>query len=230
MLELLGSPECFPFTVALTVMVIIGAVEGASTLLGLSASAGLESILPDVDLPDLDPGIDADIDAPGDMLSQTLSWLRVGRVPVLILLILFLAAFGASGVVLQALLRSLTGWLAPGWLAAVPAFLVAVPVMRGLADLTARVLPQDETSAVSRRTFIGRVAEIVLGTAKTGEPAQARVRDGLGRTHYVMVEPDVNGEEFHAGDAVLLVRADGPRFRAIRPENEALLRPGSQPE
>lgn len=221
MLDLLGTPECHPFTVALGVMLIIGAVEGASTLLGLSVSDSLDSILPDFEL-------DADVEAPGDVLSQTLSWLRIGRVPVLILFIFFLTAFGLAGLAVQVLLHSLTGWLAPSWVAVVPAFLVALPAMRVSADVFARILPREETSAVSRKTFVGRVGHIVIGTARCGSPAQARVKDETGRTHYVMVEPDVDGEEFKQGDPVLLVRAAEAHFRVIRPENDALLEPALQ--
>ena len=220
MLGLLSTPECYPFTVALAIMLLIGALEGASTLLGLSLSSAVDSLLPEMDV-----GLDADVDvdAPGDVLSQTLSWLRIGRVPILILFLFFLTAFGLAGLTIQALVHGLTGWLAPGTVAAIPAFFVALPIMHVAADVFARILPQDETSVVSRTAFVGRIGHIVLGTARQGSPAQARLKDRLGRTHYVMVEPDVDGEEFNAGEPVLLVRAAEARFFVIRPESDALL-------
>ena len=86
-----------------------------------------------------------------------------------------------------------------------------------------KVMPKDETSAVSHNSFIGRVATVVIGTAKQGEPAQAKLLDQFGRTHYVMVEPDIQGEELTAPTAVLLVSLEGSVFRGIRNTTDALV-------
>ena len=233
MFELLGEPACFPFAVALVVMLGIALLEGITSLLGFAASSFLDAVIPEVDL-DIDADVDLDIDADADLdihgvagpgtLTQTLSWLRVGQVPVLVLLIVFLAAFGLIGLFLQSLMIGVLGRVLPGLIMSVPAFLGALPIVRLVGGVIAKILPKEETSAVSRLTFVGRVAHIVLGTARSGEPTQARVRDEHGRVHYVMVEPDIDGEEFSAGDPVLLVRAEGARFRIIRPSSESLLK------
>ena len=65
--------------------------------------------------------------------------------------------------------------------------------------------------------------KIVLGTARRNEPAQARLRDEHGKTHYVMVEPEFDGDELPSGTPVLLVKVDGSRFRAIAAPSEALV-------
>ena len=67
------------------------------------------------------------------------------------------------------------------------------------------------------------MAQVVLGTAESGKPTQARLRDKHGRTHYVMVEPDQEGETFQAGEDLLLVRRAGSVFYAIRAPGGALL-------
>jgi len=95
--------------------------------------------------------------------------------------------------------------------------------VRVVGGWVARIMPKEETSAVSRETFVGRVATVVLGTARAGKPAQARLCDEHGRTHYVMVEPDVEEESFDAGEPVLLVCSAGSRFRVIRPPSSALM-------
>jgi len=41
------------------------------------------------------------------------------------------------------------------------------------------------------------------------------VEDHHGQAHYVMVEPDNDGQSLAEGEAILLVRRDGPLFRAI---------------
>jgi hypothetical protein len=85
------------------------------------------------------------------------------------------------------------------------------------------VMPKDETSAVSETTLIGRAGVIVKGHAKAGLAAEAKVRDSYGRSHYVMVEPDVETEVFNEGSDVLLVKKVGARFRCIRNPHPELL-------
>lgn len=87
--------------------------------------------------------------------------------------------------------------------------------VRGLGALIAHIIPRDETSAVSEQSLVGRVAVISGGTARRGLAAQARVRDAHGRTHYVMVEPDVDDQTFGEGTPVLVVRKAGPFYRCI---------------
>ena len=75
-------------------------------------------------------------------------------------------------------------------------------------------MPKDETTAVSQESLIGHVGTVVLGEARVGNAAQARVKDTYGQQHYVMVEPD-SEDVLKQGDAVLLVSLDGNTFKAI---------------
>ncbi|MBI1684696.1 YqiJ family protein [Caulobacter hibisci] len=189
------------FLAALLLMLLIGAVEAA----GLGAGLGHD-------------GLDGhDLDHP-----SLLGWLNVGRLPLLMVIVVFLFAFGTVGLVLQQLIAGVFRHPAPIWIAGPLATAVALPFTRVLGRLLARVLPGDETTAVSRETLVGRVATIVTGQAKVGSPAQARVRDAHGQAHYVMVEPDEDGEVFEQGTSVIIVRNAGARFLAIRNESDAL--------
>ena len=107
------------------------------------------------------------------------------------------------------------GGFLPGALAAVPAICLAVPVVRGMGGVLAKIMPKDETEVVSESTFIGRVAVITLGEAAPGKPAEAKLTDQYGQVHYVMVEPDQGGESFAQGTEVLIVRQKGAVFNAI---------------
>lgn len=205
-----------PFTISLAVMFLIATIEGVGMFIGWQASAALEMVLPDLDV---------DVEAPdfqGGALSRLLGWLRVGKVPVLMLLVVFLTAFGLIGLAVQAAADDLLGSPLPAALASVPAFLAALPVVRVLGSALHRVIPKDETSAVSADSLIGKVARITLGNATQGSPAQAKLTDGFGTTHYVMVEPDLPEESFAQGDAVVLVSRAGVRYRAIRNTSAAL--------
>lgn len=218
MLNFILASENLPFSIALAIMFCIAALEGVGALLGFGFSALLESVLPDLDL-DIDgPDVDS-----ATTLSHFISWLRIGKVPFLILVIAFLTSFGIAGFALQQTILGLTGRLMPNWLAVVPAFLLALPCVRVFGGVFAKIVPQDETEAVSEGSFIGRVAVITLGTAKVGSPAEARLKDEHQQSHYIMVEPDNENESFETGTVVLVVDKTGTVFKAIRNQNKSLM-------
>ena len=198
-------------------------------LLGAGLSNVIESVLPDIDIPDIDLDIDAasafevdgvglegaDLEGPGTF-TRALAWLRVGQVPILVLFVVFLTSFGLIGLFLQNMVHGIFGFHLPGVIAAIPVLLISIPFVRICGGGISKIIPKDETSAVSVDSLIGRVARITLGTAKENHPAQAHVRDQHGQDHYVMVVPDENHVEFTKDDEVLLVMREGPQFRVIR--------------
>jgi hypothetical protein len=219
MFDFLLASENLPFTVALAVMFGIAFLEGVTVLMGFAISGMLDALLPDFDM---DFDIEAELEAPSS-ISRMLSWLRVGKVPMLMLLIVFLTGFGLIGLALQSFLNGSFGFLLPNWLMSIPAFVLALPVVRIFGGALNRIMPSDESDAVSADSLVGRLATITLGTAASGSPAEARVRDMHGTTHYVMVEPDMAGESFAAQSSVLLVRNEGAVFKAITNPNPALV-------
>ncbi|MGD2119732.1 MAG: YqiJ family protein [Chromatiales bacterium] len=221
MLEFLTADGNVPFSVALALMFGIAFLEGVASLLGFALSNALDSLLPDLDL-DVELDLSAEMESPS-ALSRLFSWLRVGQVPVLMLLVIFLAAFGLIGLALQSFAQGITGFFLPGLLMSVPTFVLALPVVRVMGGVLNRVMPKDETDAVSEDSLVGRIATITLGTASVGSPAEARVRDVRGTTHYVMVEPDVAGVNFTAKSSVLLVRKEGAIFKVIANTSSALV-------
>ena len=155
-------------------------------------------------------------------LSQLLSWLCVGKVPVLILLAAFLLGFGVTGLIVQETSQSVLGLYLWPILVAIPAFLVALPTTRYLGLTISRIMPKEETDAVSRNAFIGAVATIIRGEAEKGKPAEAKLRDVNGTTHYILVEPDQIGLKFAQGNEVLLVKKSGSIFQAVINTNPVL--------
>lgn len=220
MLEFVLAPQNFPFTTALTAMLIIAAIEGVGAMMGAGLSSILDQLIPNADI---DLGVDGpDLDAPGP-IGKVLSWFCVKRVPVLVLLVVFLLLFGIVGLLIQDCMQTLFGFLLPALVAAVLALVATLPMVRGTATILAKIIPQDETSAISRDSLIGRCAEITLGAARQGYPTQAKTKDRFGKVHYLMLEPDEPEEIFNKGDVVLLVKHDGVRFFAIRPDNQELM-------
>ena len=159
-------------------------------------------------------GLDADLPGGGDTgVGAALDWLSAGRLPVLVLVILFLALFAMAGFALQFAAQAVLNWL-PWPVATAGAAAAAVPLVRRCSRPLARILPLDETTAVDIESLVGRRARIVLGTAKTGSPARAEVIDAYGHRHFVMVEP-AGDTVLSADNLLLLVGRDGPHFRAV---------------
>jgi hypothetical protein len=221
MMTFIFDPHNLPFTISLFIMLGIALLEGITTLLGFGLSSLLGHFLPDVDV-----HVDSDVD-PGDVgsessLGKLFSWLNVGRVPVMILLVIFLTVFGLGGYALQAVAQSILGNMLHALPVAVVALFLSLPMVRGLGRSVGKLMPTDETEVISEDTFIGRVATITLGTAKKGRPARAKFKDNYGTTHLIMVEPEKEDEELSEGNVVLLVERVGGKFLAIRNTNPLL--------
>lgn len=219
MFVMLTAPQNMVFLVAIVVMLLIVVLEAVSLFMGAGLAQAVDSILPEIDS-DLD--VDVDADASSFDVGRVLHWFRVGEVPVLMLFVVFLTAFGLGGLLLQSMVQMVTGLFLPGGIAAVAAFLAAVPCVRFLGGLLARYMPGDETYVLSENALIGRVATTVAGIASAGRPVQAKVTDEYGQTHYLLVEPDQGEEVFEPGEKVLLVSKAGAVYRAIMARNRAL--------
>lgn len=208
-MSLFTASQNLPFGIGFALIVAIALVEGLGMLVSMSPSNLLDDLLPEIDG---DSGLD-----------RVLGWLHVGKVPALVLLLLFLSGYTVFGYSLQLVANGLFG----GYLPAAAAGLLAVPAgmatVRGLGALIAHIIPRDETSAVSEQTLVGRVGVVVGGVARTGLAAQARVKDGHGRSHYLMVEPDVENEVFEEGTQVLIVRKAGAFYRCIANPHPTLM-------
>jgi hypothetical protein len=195
LLAFLSMPENLVFAGALALMLLIGLIEAIG--LGIGGT-------------DFDFGLDHD---------GLLSWLGVGRVPLLALLVAFLASFGLIGLAGQQIAYSFTGWVFPPLIGVPAAAVAALPVTSLLSRFLARVMPQDETTAIDVERLVGLAGTIVVGRATPGFPARTRVQDQHGQAHYVMAEPDNADQILSEGDQVLLVRREAGVFRAIPYDN-----------
>ncbi len=204
MLQLLASPDCLPFTVAIILMLFLSLLELASLFVGVGLGDLLDSLGPDVG------DIDVDADSP-----TFLGWLGIGKVPLIMVLLIFLTTFGLTGFILQSTIRSVFPFYLPWYLAIWAPLIISLPVIRLLTGLLSKILIKDETEAVSENSFIGQVAVIIRGTAKCGQPAEAKLQDRNGCTHYLIVEPQDKDSEFNQSQQVLIVSKDGALYKAI---------------
>ncbi|WP_109356160.1 OB-fold-containig protein [Sphingorhabdus sp. EL138] len=212
MIEFWLADENIFFSAAILLMFAIGILQ----------LVGLSDFGPDFGT-DMDPDADiaeAGVDGAGEGL---LSLLGFGRLPFLMLLVLFLALFGIIGLAGQEFYSSLFGWLLTPWLAVPAATAVSLPLTGLLARPLSRIIPSDETTAIDIDMLVGRRGKIEIGKAETGSPARAKVIDLHGQGHFVMVEPANEGEIFRQAEEVLLVRREEGTFKIISPDTVKFL-------
>lgn len=203
-----------PFAAAAILLVFIALAQ----LIGMGDM--FESAEVDIDL-DADFET-ADPTASSDFLEALFSVFGIGRVPFLIWLAVLLFTFTVIGWVGQQVLVGTIGSPLPAWLAAIAAGAAAFPLTGLLTRPLARILPQDETSAVGLDSLVRRDAEIQLGSATAGSPARSKVIDRHGHPHFVMVEPNDPEATLEQGETVMLVRREGQTFFGVQYENPML--------
>lgn len=190
------------FSASLIIVGLIFVLELCGLLLGLGLISSFESMI--------------NIDLEGSsVFSHGLSIFRIKKIPFSFLLVLFFLNFGLAGYILNGITLNLSGMALPIWINWLPALLISMPMISFCSKILNRILPSDESTAVQRSTFIGKIAQITLGTARPGHPAQAKLKDEYGQTHYVMVEPEKD-EVWKQGDEVILLSQKGSIFIGFR--------------
>jgi hypothetical protein len=201
MLELILAPEMAPFVASLGAVGVIGLFELAAILVFGPVLSHLH--------------VDTHIDIDSSFLSGTMSWLHIGKVPLMVLIVLFLSGFGLAGATIQLTLNAFGMGLADALGAAIPSAGVGIAAVRRVGGLLAKVFADDQ-SVPSVENFVGETVRIVTGTARLHLPAEAKFTDKFGQTHYVMVEPTDESEEFTEGTEVILGQRTAIGFEASR--------------
>ncbi len=201
-MDLFTAAGFYPFTIAALVLVGLLAVEIAVLAFGLSLSSVADAGFPDH--PDH-----------GDhgLLAGWMAWLNAGGVPMLILIMIWLASFAAGGFVLQGVAQAIIGPL-PTPVACLAMLVLAMPATRTMSRWAARVVPRDETTAVSQAEFIGLTGTVTLGPLDQGKPGRVRVRDRHGNIHVLRARA-ARGHVIPRGALVLVVEGANGLFEAI---------------
>jgi membrane protein implicated in regulation of membrane protease activity len=207
-MQLFLAPECLPFAIAAVMLAALTGIEVICLLLGFSLGEAIDKALPDDH---------------GGVLGL-LSWLNVGGVPILILIMLFLGIFAMTGFVIQSVAHAFWAPL-PATLAALPAFVLALPAVRASSRTVARIVPRDESYAVDVSEFIGRSAEVVVGPLDQGLPGRVRVKDQHGNWHSLRARAARSEDPIAIGATVLLVDHVSNVYIAIRAPSDILTAP-----
>jgi hypothetical protein len=198
-MTLLAGPGFYPFTIAALILIGLVVVEIAAMVVGMSISSLVHDGFSH-------HGSDGPLDA-------WMSWLNTGGVPLLILMMIWLAAFAIAGFAIQGVSQAVFAPL-PTLVASLAALVAAVPITRKLSRWTARIFPGDETAAISQSDLIGLTGTVALGPLDQGKPGQVRVKDRHGNIHVLRAKA-APGHTIPQGATVLVVDGAKGLFETI---------------
>jgi membrane protein implicated in regulation of membrane protease activity len=192
----------YPFTIAALILVGLVVFEIVALVVGLSFTSLLGHGVSHSD-GHLDHG----------PLDAWMSWINKGGVPLLVLIMIALASFAIAGFAIQGIAQAILAPL-PTLVAGLGALAAAFPITRTLSRWTGRILPSDETTAISQSDLIGLVGTVALGPLDQGKPGRVRVKDRYGNIHVLRANA-APGHVIPQGVSVLLVDGASGLFQAI---------------
>lgn len=188
--------ENSPYFYSICLLLGFFLLEIVALVIGLDVFSFIDDLIPDFDF-------DIDTDIPFHI--SMVHWFNFGKVPFLILLIIFLTVFGVIGYTVQYFAIKYTGNTFPTTIVVIFDVVISFLGVRYIGGILKNVIPTEETSAVSTESFIGKIATITIGTAKKDYPAQAKLKDEHGRTHYIMAVPINESDEFVQGTKLIVI-------------------------
>ena len=202
MTDVLLSPANFWFSISLIAVFFVFILELVSTVFGVSL---------------LGLGDDfAELDGEGFLNTSFANWLNINKVPFLIYLVVLLTLFGLTGLIINGITASALDFTLPAFVSVPLAFVISLLVTARTVKIISGLLPSVESSAVNSDDFIGSVAEITIGEASRGNPAEAKFTDHYSQPHFVLVEPFEEEELFTQGERVILVKKNQHSWLATR--------------
>ena len=82
--------------------------------------------------------------------------MMVGRLPIMILFIIFLAVFGGVGLALQSIITRFTGTMLPWYIAVIPVLILALLFHRFVSGILARILPRTKPKPFRKKVLSGK--------------------------------------------------------------------------
>lgn len=197
----LSDPAFRPFVVSGGVVLAIALCELIGLVIGVGFFDLVEDMLPIDDLP-------------GD--GGFFSWLGIGEVPFMVILIVVLALFSSVGIALQSVALALLAVPVDPALLSLVALAGALPVSGWCARMLAAWIPSVESSGIDSAELVGSSGRIVQGRACGQRAAEAHVRDASGASHWIRVRAE-RGEVIECDAPVRIVgRCRGVVFVARR--------------
>lgn len=212
MFEFLVADINTPFAIALGTVLILGLLEGLGLLVGMSIMSLFDQFSP-FEM-EVDVELEAEVSSGG--LTSLIGWLYLNKLPMLVWLVLFLSSFAIAGYTFNYLNLNVLSLTLPSFVASLTAFVAAIFLTRAFGAPLARLMPKNETSAVSTNSFAGLVAKITIGKATKDSPAEAVLTDQYNQKHYVLVAPETSDEIFEQSQQVVLVEKQEKCWIAVK--------------
>lgn len=195
------------YTLAISIVLLFLFLELLGLIVGISLLELLDNISPidaNSSLPITDGGV-----------SNLLDWLCLTKLPMLVWLIIALTHFAIIGYSINYAVLTSLEWQ-PQLIFILPTTVFFTLIMTHfVGSAFAQIIPNNETTAVSTSTFIGKAAKITIGTASSGNPAEALLLDDFNQKHYIMVEPEFEKEYLPKGTEVVIVEKLNGTWLAI---------------
>ena len=196
LLEFFFHTNNLPFAFTGCILIGLMLIEIISSLVGFQFSGFLDDLLPDID-------VDVD-DVP--VFTKCFGWIRIGNVPILIIILAFLFLNTVFGYTIQRISYQFIHHYIYWWIITLPIIFLTIPFLRIITGFLSKFIIKDETTAITIESLEGGIATITVGTARKGNPAEAKVVDRFNHTHYVRVEPEIDEMKFIQGDQVFLMK------------------------
>lgn len=199
-MDLFLLPEVRPFAIAAVMIVFILGIELVTMLIGFSLSEVVGKAI--------------HFEHHSDGHGSLMSWVNVGGVPLLVLILLTLGLFAIDGFIIQGIARAI--WRPLPWIVAAPlAFASAIPLVRQGSRWLSNIIPRDETYVIAQSDLVGRVGEVMVGPLDQGLAGRVRVKDAHNNWHFVTARAAVGSADLPVGSHVLLVDLQQSDFLAI---------------
>jgi len=167
------------YAICLVIVAVLCFLELLSFIISLDFLEGLTP--PDID-------IDLDLDIEVSWLAKCFSWLNIGGIPFLIIMIISFFFFGAIGLILQ------TKTILPGISIFPITLFSSIILVKGFFKIFKPFIPKDETEVINKEDLVGR--EGVITRASSNGTAETKVTDRHGRNHWILIN-SVKEEFFH---------------------------------
>lgn len=127
----------YAFTGSIILAILIILLESTMSFIGLGISEMIDSMIPDFEQEVYDEN-DMSFSI---LLIKFFMWIRLKRIPSIVLLVSLLFTFGFIGLILQIILLNLTGILWFSFLILFPTIVFSILILRGLGNIIEKFLP-----------------------------------------------------------------------------------------
>ncbi|WP_394130823.1 OB-fold-containig protein [Shewanella maritima] len=198
MLDFLLLEANTAFATAVTLVMFLLMFQLLGRVFGINIAKQLDRISP------VELDMDRAVMASESGLSALLYWLQLNRLPLMLWSMLFLLSFAVSGYSINWVTYQTFSQVTHPWVTTPVAVIVGLCFTALIGKLLAEVFPKQINQASS--SYSGLVAKVTAGTAHKNHPAEAVLVDNQHQKHYVMIEPEYEGEQFGQGEQVVLLR------------------------